>query len=337
VRRIVPFGSETTRICRGDVRGCRSAASHNTAIWYDWRVRMSSRVMLFVLAIGGCGQSSGMTGDAASPQDMAAPDDDLANGSSTSDLANPANSGTINVTSFHSNSQSLYSAAASFVAGAVPSSPACTLTLIGDCQASACIVESGDAGTNGLPPTLVSAGTVTISGGSMTATMMPGANNIYQASDNTQALFSGNEKLTFATTGAAAPASSTFVIAPSSVTITKPAPAATYTITRASGFGLTWSGGGPGTVNVTIQSAITSTAPGTPYGSVRCQFPATNGAATVPPGALAVLPVGNASFQLAVANSVSTVVGDWLITANALTFPVTAAGAPFVSGQATVN
>ncbi|MCU1279665.1 MAG: hypothetical protein JWM53_3211 [bacterium] len=289
-----------------------------------------------LVSVVGCGPPSGNSD--GSTDDMAVPGDDLATGNAPADLASPPNTGTINVTSFQSTAQSLYSAGASFVAGVIPSSsPQCTLSVVGSCQAYACIVQSLDAGSGGTAPPLVSAGTVTISGGTTTATMTPGAGNIYSASSNTQSLFAGGETLTFATSGAAAPASSTMLVAPTAVTITTPAQAASYTITRANGFALAWSGGGPGSFDFTIQSSISSTAPGTHYGSVRCQFPVAGGSATVPAAALAVLPTGGASFQVGVSNSASSAVGDWVMNANAVTYALAPGGAPFVGGQATVN
>ena len=300
---------------------------------------MSSRVLaVLLLGLAGCGQPSESNDAAGVGDDMAVASEDLATNNAPLDLASPPNTGTITVTSFASTAQSFYSAGASFVAGIIPStSPACTLSVVGDCQAYACVVQSLDAGSSGPAPPLVSAGTVTISGGTTVATMTPDQTNIYTTSSNTQSLFAGGETLSFATSGAAAPASTTMLIAPTPVTITTPAQAASYTITRANGFALAWSRGGAGTVVIGIQSAITSTAPGTQYGSVRCEFPVAGGSAIVPAASLAVLPVGNASFQMAVANRASSAVGDWVMNVSAVSYPLAPGGAPFPSGQATIN
>jgi hypothetical protein len=298
---------------------------------------MSRAWLVAVLALAGCpasnGESDGGVGDLAVT--MA---DDLAvgGGGTPVDLAPAPNTGTITVTSAASSTQNSFTAGASFVMGVIATSSACTTSYIGGCQASACTVQSADAGSPPVTSSLVSGGTVTISGGATPVSMTP-TSGFYSDSSSSQALFTGGEALTFANSGAVAPASSTTLVAPAPSTITTPVAASAYTITRSDGFALAWTGGGPGDVVITIQSSISSTQPGTQFGSVRCLFPVGDGHATVPAAALAVLPAGNASFQLAIAHTMSTTVNDWLMNVTALTYVHAANGDPFIGGQATVN
>lgn len=300
---------------------------------------MSRAWLLVVLAVAGCPSSSGGSDGGGSGDDLAVgnADDMATSGGASPDLAPAANTGTITVTSATSAMDKSLTAYATFMMGVLPPSP-CVLTFTAHCQAADCTIPSADAGSPPVTYSLVSGGTVTVAGGAMPLTMTPTSGGYYApVPSSAQALFSGGETLTLANSGAVAPASSMTVVAPSPSTITTPAAATSYTITRSNGFALAWSGGGPGDLTFTIQSGFPSAQPGSKYGSVTCTFPVADGQATVPPSALAALPAGSAFFQLTVSHTVSTTVGDWLMNAVAVTYPVTPAGASFASGQATIN
>ena len=300
---------------------------------------MRASLLLLLLALAGCPSSNGGSdGGGGADLAVATVDDMATSGGSPFDLLPAANTGTITVSSANSAMQKGYNAGASFVMGVLPQSPACVLSYTSHCVASDCTIQSADAGSPPNTSTLVSGGTLTITGGTTPLSIMP-MNGYYQMGSSTQALFSGGETLTVANSGAVAPASSTTLVAPSPPTVTTPMAVAgmTYTITRSNGFDLAWSGGGPGDVSILIQTNASSTQPGTKFGSVRCTFSVGDGHGTVPAAALAVLPTGPASFLLNVIDTASINVNDWLMNVSAYTSVLAPNGDPFVGGQATVN
>jgi hypothetical protein len=272
------------------------------------------------------------------PDLAAASADDMATSSSGAhDLATPAapNGGTMEVIS----TPASWSGAASFYTGTVPTtSPNCSYLTAGACTAAHCTIGTTDGGT-GATYSVVGAGSVAVSVGAMAPnafTMQPG--NYYLASGSTtQPLFTGGEMLTFTTSGAVAPASTTTVQAPAPPTLTTPSQAPPYTISRASDFAFAWSGGGPGVFTVTVQTNPSSVSPGTPFGSVRCTFALSDGGGLIPSAALAQLPTGSAMVSFGVSNQTVNVVGDWALTAAAATYPKNGAGQATAGGQATIN
>lgn len=274
------------------------------------------------------------------PPDLTAPSgDDMATATSgTPDLATPTapNGGTMEVIS----TPVSWSGGASFYTGMVPTtSPQCTYTSVGACTAAHCTIATADGGTTSAPYTLVSAGDVAVAVGSMAPiafAAQPG--NFYVApGSNAQPLFSGGETLTFTTSGSVAPASTTTVQAPAPPTLTTPAQAPPYTLSRASDFPFAWTGGGPGLFAVSVQTNPGSITPGTPFGSVRCSFAISDGSGVIPSAALSVLPAGSAMVSFGVSNQAVNVLGDWALTATAVTYPKTPAGQPIGGGQATIN
>ncbi|HEX6836864.1 MAG TPA: hypothetical protein VF334_09845 [Polyangia bacterium] len=285
------------------------------------------------LFAAGCPANDGGSGDLA-----AGGGDDMAMSSSGSpDLYAPSepNGATMEVLG----TPSSWSGAASFYTGTVQRmSPQCSYTLVGQCSAAHCTIGTADGGTVA-PYKLVSAGDVAVTVGAMAPiafTVQPG--NYYLAPGSmTQPLFAGGEMITFSTSGAVAPASSTTVQAPVPPTLTTPSQAPPYTISRASDFPFAWTGGGPGQLTVAVQTNPSSIDPGTPFGSVRCTFAISDGSGVIPSAALAVLPTGSATLTIGVSNQAVNVIGDWALTAVVGTYPKTPGGPPTAGGQATIN
>jgi hypothetical protein len=297
-------------------------------------------VLFVALLVGG----SGCHTDEGSNADMAQPGEiDMAQPSTSPDLATPStpNAGNITVFSYsyatQSGTNAGYDAGASFIVGNTPTPAGCTPSLIGPCTTLSCVVEAADGGTTGAV-TLASGGNVMIDGGATALTLAPMANGFYPPlSSTTQALFSGGETLHFTNTGSLAPATTIALTAPTQPTITMPTPASTYTISRAADFPIAWTGGNGGTVDVSIMTNVSSTAPGTPYGSISCSFPVATGSGAIPAAALAVLPTGSSTLRVGVAVRATSIVGSWGITAVAGTYMLASSGSPFAGGQANIN
>jgi len=292
-------------------------------------------VALMFLSVG-CPARDESSGSAADLSVTAA--DDMATASSGPyDFATPtaANGGTMEVLS----SPVSWSGAASFYTGTVPTmSPQCTYSTVGACIAAHCTIGTADGGT-AATYSLVSAGDVAVTVGTaapVAFAVQPGGYYVAPGS-STQPLFAGGEMITFSTSGAVAPASSTTVQAPAPPTLTVPSQSPPYTISRSSDFAFAWTGGGPGQFTVSVQTNPGSIAPGTPYGSVRCVFALGDGSGVIPSAALAVLPTGSAMVAFGVSNRAINVVGNWALTATAGTYPKTTGGQPIAGGQATVN
>jgi hypothetical protein len=292
--------------------------------------------LAFAFFVAGC---PGPDNGTAQPDLTAPSGDDMATATSSApDLATPTapNGGTLEVIS----TPMSWSGAASFYTGMVPTtSPQCTYTSVGACTAAHCTVGTDDGGTTSAPYTVVSAGNVAVTVGSMAPiafAVQPG--NFYLApGSNAQPLFNGGETLTFTTSGSVAPASTTTVQAPTPPTLTAPAQAPPYTLSRASDFPFAWTGGGPGVLTVSVQTNPSSITPGTPFGMVRCTFVISDGSGVIPSAALSILPTGSAMVGFGVSNQTVNVIGDWALTATAGTYPKTPAGQPIGGGQATIN
>jgi hypothetical protein len=184
---------------------------------------------------------------------------------------------------------------------------------------------------------LVSAGTVTVTGGATTPVTLAIQQGSYYIATGTTALFNGGETLVFATSGATAPASTTTLVAPTPPTLTTPGPLTSYTLSRAADYPFVWTGVGPGTLEVVLQINPGSLTPGTKYGGVRCSFRLVDGSGMIPSAALSLLPAGNGQLNFGAANVGRTIVGDWLMQATAGTYPKSSAGTQFAGGTAVLN
>jgi len=146
-------------------------------------------VLFVALLVGG----SGCHTDEGSNADMAQPGEiDMAQPSTSPDLATPStpNAGNITVFSYsyatQSGTNAGYDAGASFIVGNTPTPAGCTPSLIGPCTTLSCVVEAADGGTTGAV-TLASGGNVMIDGGATTLTLAPMANGFYPPLSSTTA------------------------------------------------------------------------------------------------------------------------------------------------------
>jgi len=157
-----------------------------------------------------------------------------------------------------------------------------------------------------------SAGTVTVTGAALPVSIPPGTNGVYPGFQATQALFNGGEMVTVAASGAEVPAFTKTVTVPGKPTITSPAKPPSGSpylmITRASGFAVTWTGGGSGKLFVALFGGANQST------RVNCKFDASAGSGTVPAAALMMLPAGQGGFAMAAISDTSVVAGDWGVT-----------------------
>jgi len=136
-----------------------------------------------------------------------------------------------------------------------------------------------------MTPTDVSAGTLTISGGSLgSVVVMPGTGNSY--SYTSAATFSPGQTLTVTASGATVPAfGPESVTAPAVAVLTVPAATSgTYMISTAADLSLVWTGGQAG-----AQLIVEGTSSGTPQSYFTCTWDASLGQATIPHAILAGL------------------------------------------------
>jgi hypothetical protein len=182
-----------------------------------------------------------------------------------------------------------------------------TTRWIGPCAISVYTTEPVD-GTS----VYRSAGVVTISGLDMPVSLAPTGSGVTLYSDSssfTNSLFSGGESLTFSATGAAVPAFTATLVAPSLIDLQSPAVPANgvpFVLDRSADLIFAWSGGGFGTVDVTFSDSTNA--------AVDCNFPSSAGTGTIPEAALAALaPNAAGFFQINVQSYVEQTIGGWTI------------------------
>jgi hypothetical protein len=184
------------------------------------------------------------------------------------------------------------------------------------CVSSVCTDPIGTP--TGATVTKVSAGSVTMTGGSKMLQLdaSPTPKTIVTAGEGV--LFAGGEMLTVSSTGADVPAFVATVVAPDAPVVTAPvAPAvgAMLTIDRTVGLDVAWTGATTATVQ--IQLSVADTAGKT--GLVICRFDGALGAATLAPSDLADLPPGPGQLSVSADKRVKVVAGAYAVdvTANA--------------------
>ena len=193
----------------------------------------------------------------------------------------------------------------------------CTVTTSGSCSAYTC---------NGMQtnPIGLSAGTLTISGGSIGTgvTVMPDSTNTYTYQAN-GTLFSAGQTLTVRGSGATVPAfGPVSVVAPGLPLLIVPAATGTtYTISTKSDMKVAWSGGAPGAQMIFEAASSNSTSYFT------CLWSASLGEAVVPQAMLAPL-AGQTSGYL--------IYGQYTATNfSAGVYSISASALPYTGGMAT--
>lgn len=191
-------------------------------------------------------------------------------------------------------------------------SSSCVTTQQGQCSLTVC--GPVDGGTQ-VPYVFRSAGTVGITGGQQPVALYP-QGNMYSVFNTTGSLYTGGTQLTVSAAGATVPAFSANVTAPTQVQLTSPtppAPGAKLQLYRNQPLSFGWAGSSVGTLQVTVGSLTV----GAPY--VMCQFPASQGSATIPASTLSNL-LGGPGYIAIIQNSQAKVhAGAWEISLTAST------------------
>ncbi len=208
----------------------------------------------------------------------------------------------------------------------------CTVAPAGDaCTITQCTAGSGgDAGA----PVAVSAGAITITGGTTPVNLTPNGSG-YDAVNGKTTLWNGGEELHAVAAGADVPAFDVKLTAPSYVTITAPvfpSQGGSVAIVRSQGLNVAWTGGAAGDVRVTVyggsaQQTVT----------VTCNFPAAGGSGTLSASLLGNLPAGGTTngITMQVVSETNTVVSNWGVRFFAETLAKTSSG--IASGNATIQ
>jgi hypothetical protein len=174
--------------------------------------------------------------------------------------------------------------------------------------------------------TQVSAGTITVTGGSASIALAPmavssgdgGAAEQYAPLQHAGTVSSG-QTLTIAASGATVPAFSTNLVVPDAVTFTQPdiVDASSLAIGRSTDWPIAWTGGSAGTL--TFQVSQTLGATGT---LIVCTFPESAGSGVIPAAALGYLTPSSAldggspqstSVGVSTFASQSVTAGDWTV------------------------
>lgn len=223
-------------------------------------------------------------------------------GSDDAGEAEGSKSGSIVIVQTRDDSGVEYSAVGGFAKGA---SSSCTTTASqNNCEVVDC---SGDDD----PGTDVSAGTITVTGGTNDLTMQPTTTNstiLYSAS-NEEELWDGTQTLTFSAAGDTVPAFSTDVSPPADVTLQSPAlPAqgSPLQVDASSDLDIEWDTSNLSSGRFTVLLGRTTA------NSVRCDWSATSGSQTIPSSLLSDIedvPSPTYSFSVEAGQTVTT--GDY--------------------------
>jgi hypothetical protein len=205
----------------------------------------------------------------------------------------------------------------------------CTGTTDGACSAVECVL--GDAGAGDAGVQYLSAGLVSMSGGTTPVMLTRAAGGTYSA-QGMGALWTGGAMLKMTTTGDMAGVATPLdigVVAPHQVTVTTPqimglSPIA---VSRAQPFPVAWTGGAEGTVRVSFGELVAGRSR-----AISCEFPASSGSGSIPTSMLSKLtPTGDAGgpglggtvFSVTVLSRAEKLIGDvgtsFVATTNGLT------------------
>lgn len=185
--------------------------------------------------------------------------------------------------------------------------PACSSTTFGECVLETC----SPAGAT--PKPAPEAGPITLGGGAKTLKLTPATDGTYPAYAGSELLWNGGETLMVsAAGGAAVPAFSISLPAPSKLSVTDPMPNLGV-VTGQKGKDLTvrWSGG----ASTPTVVRVSTTASGKEY-TLRCSF--TGGSGTVPSAGLSALPGGSLTLAVDARSDAMVTAGKWTVAATAL-------------------
>ena len=192
-----------------------------------------------------------------------------------------------------------------------PNVPSCVPDqTIGDCSYTSAL-----SSCSGLTPTVVSAGTVTITSTTtippVDVTIEPNADGSYKATSLGTAALLGREQVHLSASGATVPAFSADINVPLVLLVNSPSYDATGVITASIKNDLVIQFS-RGTAGVTMDVLAT-----TATGTLSCSVDSQKGQLTIPAAALAALGAGN-QFPLLTSGVAEIPVGDWLIAVGAV-------------------
>jgi hypothetical protein len=207
----------------------------------------------------------------------------------------------------------------------------CTGSTDGACSAVECVLGDAGAGDAGTGVQYLSAGMVTMSGGTTPVMLTRAAGGTYSA-QGMGALWAGGAMLKMTTTGDMGGVATPLdigVVAPHQVTVTTPQIMGLNPIpvNRAQPFPVAWTGGVEGTVRVSFGELVAGRSR-----AISCEFPASSGSGSIPTSMLSKLtPSGDAGgpglggtvFSVTVLSRAEKLIGDvgtsFVATTNGLT------------------
>jgi hypothetical protein len=234
--------------------------------------------LAFLAACGGGGSSVGTDATGQGP-----------------DAAPPAHNGGAELTVYKS---SVTTGSTAFAEFNMQPAQCTTSHRTGSCYVQTC--------TTGL--TAVSAGTVTITGGSAPITLTPDGTGSYSPFTTMTDVAHPGDPLTVTAAGEVAPAYTTTLTMPGPLTITSPArPSTTVNINRGADFAVQWSGGTSGLALVTASAASN------PNTFIECEVQASAGTATLPSTLLSMLAAGQGGIGITAWASTTKDAGTWAL------------------------
>ena len=261
--------------------------------------------------------------DATSEASSASDGDSFSDSGSSANPDSGLNSGDIILSATVPNGGSvvpLLSVAAGFIADHKTASFANVLLTL-DAGPGSCTVGALSFQPPPASGTQVSAGTITVTGGSAPIALAPadgGSGEQYAPLQHAGTVASG-QTLTIAASGATVPAFSTNLVVPDAVTFTQPdiVDASSLAIGRSTDWPIAWTGGSAGTLTFQVSQTVGAT--GT---LIVCTFPESAGSGVIPAAALGYLTPSSAldggspestSVGVSTFASQSVTAGDWTV------------------------
>jgi hypothetical protein len=193
-----------------------------------------------------------------------------------------------------------------------PAAAGCTTDMSGSCSYKSCMaIDSGVAPL----PTYVSAGSITVSGGSIPSgtVLTKDDGGIYSMmAVGMDVVVKNGDTITVSATGGDVPAFTALkvVAAPSYMLTSPPCSTDCGPLDRTTDLPVTWTGLNDGKIHITL-----FTASGGPSQTIACDFPASDGKGTIPTSLLSKLPsTGSVGVNVESLNDAQTVPGDYGVT-----------------------
>lgn len=265
---------------------------------------------------GGSGGASGAGGSASGGASGGG-----SGGASGSGGGSAKKGGTVTLTQavaiIGSNQYPSYSFSAGFVdqVSAATGNP-CKETKAGACTVLACTTPNPDPDA-GPPPAApqASAGNIAVTGALEALTLAPKADGSYDFLGGSKLMWNDKASLTITAAGGKVPAFSATLQGAGPLLVTSPKldPASPMTINRSQPFALTWPGASVGTATVVFVRSVKG-ATTTDSTTLRCEYPASDGKATIAASALQNIPAGpNGSVSVYAGAAQQVTAGDWLV------------------------